>query len=143
MINYQYINNKKLNNEDQISFWLNNIIENEGKKTGNLVYILCKDKYLLKKNIEFLKHDTLTDVITFNYCKNKTISGDIIISTERVLENSKLYNEHYMVELRRVILHGLLHLIGYDDKNKNDIQIMRTKEDFYLNKFTSTINDNK
>jgi probable rRNA maturation factor len=135
MIDYQYIENQELNNGNKISLWLNNVIEEEGMQTGELIYVLCKDDYLLEKNIRFLNHNTLTDVITFDYCKGKLINGDILISTERVDENSKIYKVNYLTELHRVMVHGLLHLLGYKDKNEKDAKTMREKENYYLNKF--------
>ena len=138
MIDYQYVENQELSNIDNISLWLNNVIEEEGKQTGELVYVLCKDDYLLKKNIQFLNQDMLTDVITFDYCKGEIINGDILISTERVNENAKIYKVNYLTELHRVMVHGLLHLLGYNDKNEKDIRTMREKENYYLNKFINS-----
>ena len=135
MIDYQYIENQKLSNDNKISLWLNNVIEEEGMQTGELIYVLCNDDYLLKKNIQFLNHNILTDVITFDYCKGKLVNGDILISTERVDENSKIYKINYLTELHRVMVHGLLHLLGYKDKNEKDAKTMREKENYYLNKF--------
>jgi probable rRNA maturation factor len=135
MIDYQYIENQKLSNSNQISVWLNNVIKEEGKQTGELVYVFCKDNYLLEKNIQFLNHNTLTDVITFDYCEGQIINGDILISTERVNENSNIYKVNYLTELHRVMVHGLLHLLGYKDKNEKTEKIMREKENYYLNKF--------
>jgi probable rRNA maturation factor len=134
MIDYQYIENQELSNGDKISLWLNNVIEEEGMQTGELIYVLCKDDYLLEKNIRFLNHNKLTDVITFDYCKGKLVNGDILISTERVDENSKIYKVNYLTELHRVMVHGLLHLLGYKDKNEKDAKTMREKENYYLNK---------
>ena len=134
MIDYQYIENQKLSNSNQISLWLNNVIKEEGRQTGELVYVFCKDNYLLEKNIQFLNHNTLTDVITFDYCEDQIINGDILISTERVNENSKIYKVNYLSELHRVMVHGLLHLLGYKDKNEKDAKTMREKENYYLNK---------
>ena len=134
MIDYQYVENQELSNIDNISLWLNNVIEEEGKQTGELVYVLCKDDYLLKKNIQFLNQDTLTDVITFDYCKGEIINGDILISTERVNENAKIYKVNYLTELHRIMVHGLLHLLGYNDKNEKDTKTMRKKENYYLTK---------
>ena len=85
------------------------------------------------KNIKYLNHDYLTDVITFNYCEDRTVSGDILISVERVRENAKSYNVSFFTEIKRVIVHGLLHLLGYDDKTNSSKQEMTEKEDFYLN----------
>jgi len=138
MIDYQYIENQELSNDDKISLWLNNVIEEEEKQIGELVYVFCKDDYLLEKNIQFLNHNTLTDVITFNYCKDKIVNGDILISTERVAENSKIYKVNYLTELHRVMVHGLLHLLGYKDKNEKDVKTMRKKENYYLNKFINS-----
>ena len=131
MINFQFIDVKKTSinsNKD----WLKKIISNENKKLGEIVFVFCSDDYLLKKNIQFLKHDTLTDVITFDYCKDDIISGDILISIDRVEENSEIFNVNFLNELDRVMAHGLLHLLGYKDKNKQDAKTMRSKENFYL-----------
>ena len=135
MIDFQYIKSKKINNSKAISLWLINVAKKEGKEIGELVYVLCKDDYLLKKNIQFLNHNTLTDVITFDYCKDGLINGDVLISTERVEENSRKFNVDYLTELQRVMVHGLLHLLGYKDKSEEDIKIIREKENFYLNTF--------
>lgn len=135
MIDYQYIENQELSNSDQISLWLTNVIKEEGCQIGELVYVFCKDDYLRKENIRFLNHNTLTDVITFDYCEGGIINGDILISTERVNENSKIYKVNYLTELHRVMVHGLLHLIGYKDKNEKSAKTMREKEGYYLNKF--------
>ena len=137
MIDFQYIENDKLSNTEDLNLWINNIIKEEQMIIGELVYVLCNDEYLLKKNIRFLNHNTLTDVITFDYSENKIISGDILISTERVSENAKIFNVNYLTELHRVMVHGLLHLLGYKDKNEKDADIMREKENYYLNKFTN------
>ena len=137
MIDFQYIENDKLINNEDINLWINSVIIEEGMIIGELVYVLCNDEYLLKKNIQFLNHNTLTDVITFDYTKDKIISGDILISTERVVENSKIFNVNYSTELYRVMVHGLLHLLGYKDKIEKDANIMRVKENYYLNKFTN------
>jgi len=137
MIDFQFIENDKLINTEDINLWINSVVIEEGMIIGELVYVLCNDEYLLKKNIQFLNHNTLTDVITFDYTKDKVISGDILISTERVVENSKIFNVNYSTELYRVMVHGLLHLLGYKDKIEKDANIMRVKENYYLNKFTN------
>lgn len=134
MIEYQYIECDEIITIEEISLWLSNVIKEEGKKIGELVYVLCKDEYLLEKNIQFLNHDTLTDVITFDYCENDLINGDILISTDRVEENAKTYKVNYLTELHRVMVHGLLHLLGYKDKKEKDAKTMREKENYYLNK---------
>ena len=137
MMDFQYIENDKLSNTEDIKFWINSVLKEEGMIIGELVYILCNDEYLLKKNIQFLNHNTLTDVITFDYSKDNIISGDILISTERVVENAKIFKVDYLTELHRVMVHGLLHLLGYKDKIEKDANIMRQKENYYLNKFTN------
>ena len=138
MIDYLYIENQKLSNDEKISLWLNNIVKEEGREIGELVYVFCKDDYLLEKNIQFLNHNALTDVITFDYCNGKIVNGDILISTERVTENSNIYKVDYLTELHRVMAHGLLHLLGYNDKNEKDTKTMREKENYYLNKFINS-----
>jgi len=137
MIDFQYIENDKLSNTEDLNLWINNVVKEEEMIIGELVYVLCNDEYLLKKNIQFLNHNTLTDVITFDYSDDKIISGDILISTERVVENAKIFNVNYLTELHRVIVHGLLHLLGYKDKIEKDANTMREKENYYLNKFTN------
>jgi rRNA maturation RNase YbeY len=137
MIDFQYIENKKLSNTEDLNLWLNSVIKEEGMVIGELVYVLCNDEYLLIKNIQFLNHDTLTDVITFDYSEEEIISGDILISTERIVENAKIFNVNYLTELHRVMVHGLLHLLGYKDKIEKDADTMREKENYYLNKFTN------
>ena len=137
MIDFQYIENDKLSNTEDLNLWINSVIREEKMILGELVYVLCNDEYLLKKNIQFLNHNTLTDVITFDYSDDKIISGDILISTERVVENAKIFNVNYLTELHRVMVHGLLHLLGYKDKIEKDADTMREKENYYLNKFTN------
>ena len=135
MIDFQYIENNKLSNTEDLNLWLISVIKEEGMLIGELVYVFCNDEYLLKKNIQFLNHNTLTDVITFDYSEEEIISGDILISTERVVENAKIFKVNYLTELHRVMVHGLLHLLGYKDKIEKDANIMRQKENYYLNKF--------
>ena len=133
MIDFQYINTDKILTKD-ISNWLKDVTTKEGKEIGELVYVFCNDDYLIEKNMQFLKHDTLTDVITFDYCNEEIISGDILISTERVKENALKYEVDFLTELHRVMVHGLLHLLGYQDKNEKNAKKMREKENYYLNK---------
>jgi rRNA maturation RNase YbeY len=123
-----------LENEVQSREWIMSSIKEEGKQVGEINIIFCDDKDLLEKNKTFLNHDTLTDVITFDYTELNKISGDIFISIERVLDNSKDFNVTFEQELNRVIIHGNLHLIGYKDKSEKDQIIMRKKEDYYLSK---------
>ena len=128
-------NKKLLDDVDFISLskWLEQVVIQKKKILGEIVCVFCDDKYLLEKNIKYLNHDYLTDVITFDYCENRIVSGDILISVERVRENGKSYNVSFFTEIKRVIVHGLLHLLGYDDKTNSSKQEMTEKEDFYLN----------
>lgn len=110
------------------------LVRKEKKKAGNISFTFCSDKFLLSLNKKFLKHSTLTDIITFQY-PGKEISGDIFISIPRVKENSKKFNVSFENELHRVIIHGVLHLCGYKDKTARLKKKMRTREDFYLTIF--------
>ena len=130
-------NKKLLDDVDflELSKWLKQIVIREKKILGEIVCVFCDDKYLLEKNIKYLNHDYLTDVITFDYCEDRTVSGDILISVERVRENAKSYNVSFFTEIKRVIVHGLLHLLGYNDKTKSEKELMRKKENYYLLKY--------
>ncbi len=131
MIEFQYINTEELN-LDSYRIWLKKIIKQEKKKQGEIVYVFCNDNYLIEKNIKFLNHNYYTDVITFDYCNEDIISGDILISVERVYDNAKKFNVEFLSELDRVMAHGLLHLLGYKDNTNSDLEVMRLKENFYL-----------
>ena len=121
-----------LSKQDARSRWIINSIINESKRVGRLSFIFCTDEYLLEKNIQFLNHDTYTDIITFDYCEGDIISGDIFVSVERVTENANVFGLDFENELDRVLIHGVLHLAGYQDKSKEETNTMRDKEDFYL-----------
>ena len=109
------------------------LISEEKRKAGEISIILCSDEYLLKINEQFLNHRYYTDIITFDYVENEIISGDLFISIDRIKENAKKFQTTFINELYRVIFHGILHLIGYNDKEKTEIKQMREKETFYLN----------
>ena len=134
-ISFHYETDFLLENTESFIKWIKNVILEENKELGKVNYIFCDDKYLLEKNIKYLDHDTLTDIITFNYCEGDMISSDIIISVERVMENSSIFENSFSEELNRVIVHGILHLIGYNDKTEEEKERMRKKEDYYVNKF--------
>lgn len=121
-----------LDNEDKVSLWLSHCISKEAVKEGELNYIFCEDNYLHKINVKYLKHNTLTDIISFDYSMGGIIAGDIFISIQRVLDNSKDFNVSFNDELHRVMIHGILHFCGYSDKTSKDKSIMRSKEDYYL-----------
>lgn len=114
--------------------WLTDAVLNEGKRVGEINFIFCSDEFLLKMNKDYLKHDTLTDVITFDYEASNAsfIDGDIFISIERVKENATIYKTSFQTELMRVMVHGVLHLLGYKDKEPEAQTKMRLKEDYYL-----------
>lgn len=97
--------------------WISNIIKSYDRKVGDISFIFCSDEYLLKINQQYLNHDYFTDVITFDYCEDKIVSGDIFISIDRIKENAKLQNVLYVVELQRIIIHGILHLLGFQDNS--------------------------
>ena len=115
--------------------WLSNVIKNEGRIEGDLSYLFCDDDYLHKLNVEFLNHDTLTDIITFDNSFGNTLSGDICISIDRVLDNAKDFGVSFDEELRRVLVHGVLHLCGYKDKSENEAVLMREKEEEKMHMF--------
>jgi len=121
--------------EDSVIEWVNSSIENENKISGDICFIFCNDSYLLNVNQKYLDHDFFTDVITFDYSVSNIVSGDIFISVDRVEENSKQYRVSFDYEMRRIMVHGVLHLVGYTDKSEEDKIIMTSKEDEYLNLF--------
>jgi rRNA maturation RNase YbeY len=115
-------------NQKKLAEWISNVISSEDFEVGEINYIFCDDIYLHKINQEFLNHDTYTDIISFDYTLGKEVGGDIFISIERVLENAEEFNEVFENELHRVMIHGVLHFMGYKDKTKKDKILMRTKE---------------
>lgn len=119
--------NRALNNR-----WLKAVAGSEVRKIGDVNIIFCSDNYILDMNMKYLGHDYFTDIITFDYCEGDVLSGDLFISVDSVRENATFYDVDFNVELNRVIVHGLLHLIGYDDHTEEDISVMRSKENYYL-----------
>lgn len=128
MIEFNFETDFELKNKSNIQKWISEIIISEGFELGEIVYIFCDDEYLHKLNVEFLGHDTLTDIISFDYGVGKQINGEIYISVERVIDNSKDFNTNFEEELHRVMIHGILHFCGYKDKSDTDEQTMRNKE---------------
>ena len=115
------------------SRWLKFVAESESRRLGDISVIFCSDPYILDVNLRYLKHDYYTDIITFDYCEGgKRLSGDLFISVDTVRENAAFYGVEFADELNRVIVHGLLHLIGYDDHTEEDQAVMRAKENYYL-----------
>ncbi|MDO4728184.1 MAG: rRNA maturation RNase YbeY [Bacteroidota bacterium] len=129
MIIFDYETNFELpQKEENYTHWIEKIIVSESKELGEINYIFCDDEYLHKINIEYLDHDTLTDIITFDYTQDDIISGDILISTERVMDNANDFKVSFEEELLRVMSHGILHLCGYKDKTEDESNLMRQKE---------------
>ncbi len=128
-INYNYETDFVLTNEEEYSDWIDRVLESEGFGIGELSYVFCNDSYLLDLNQRFLNHETLTDIITFDYCEGNRASGDIFISVERVHENADIHEAEFELELKRVMVHGVLHLMGYTDKSEREVQRMRQKEE--------------
>jgi probable rRNA maturation factor len=135
MISYTYKLPFKLVNEKAYSNWVSSVIRSEDKQEGELNYIFCSDDYLVNINIQYLNHDTLTDIISFDYSVGNVLQGDIFISIERVKENAVDYNVLFEEELRRVMIHGVLHYCGYKDKSTKEEVIMRSKEEEKMKMF--------
>ena len=112
--------------------WLRLVASSEVKKLGDINIIFCSDNYILDVNMKYLQHDYFTDIITFDYCEGNVLNGDLFISVDSVRENASYYGTEFPDELKRVMVHGILHLIGYDDHSEEDIRVMRSKEDYYL-----------
>ena len=134
MITFQNTSKFKVKDLRKKKLWLNSISKNEGKEIESLSFLFVDDEEMLKYNKKYLQHKSYTDVITFDSSVDKRIAGDIIISLERVKDNAKFYQVSYNYELQRVMVHGLLHLLGYNDKNKEEKKIIRKKENYYLGK---------
>ena len=121
------LNNRSLNNR-----WLKFVASSEVRRLGAVNIIFCSDNYLLDVNVKYLHHDYFTDIITFDYCEGNVLSGDLFISLDSVRENASFFGVDFTDELNRVMVHGILHLIGYDDHTEEEQKVMRSKEDYYL-----------
>ena len=135
MIDFVYNTDFRLANKEIFSRWLISVANDEGYLIDTLVFLFVDDNEILEMNKKFLKHDYYTDVITFGDLEDKKISGDIAISIERVLDNSKTYGVEFEEELKRVMVHGLLHIMGYNDKASNDKSVMSQKENKAMKMF--------
>jgi probable rRNA maturation factor len=129
MIDFNYETDFELSDETRYANWISEVIASEGKKEGEISYIFCDDDYLLEINQQHLDHDTLTDIISFDYTVGNEISGDIFISVERVKDNASDFNVPFDEELLRVMSHGVLHYCGYKDKGEDNKALMRSKEE--------------
>jgi rRNA maturation RNase YbeY len=132
MLEFHSENDFKLDDLEQLRDWISLSITKMGKQAGDLNYIFCNDDYLIKINQDYLNHDTYTDIISFDYSDKDILSGDIFISTERVEENANTFQVSFKEELRRVLIHGVLHFAGYKDKSEEESKEMRKQEDKYL-----------
>ena len=133
MIRFHFTNSFTLKNQRKIKNWLKDTVVNEKNKVGDINYIFCSKQHLKKINNDYLTKNYETDVISFDFSKDNKISGDIYISSETVKKNSIIFNVDFNNELKRVMVHGLLHLLNYNDKSKQELKIMREKENFYIN----------
>lgn len=132
MIAYTIIDKFEFEKENELTSWIQFVLDQEERELGELNYIFCNDDYLHEINVKTLKHNTLTDIISFDYSLGVVVSGDIYISHERVKENAKELGVVFTDELHRVMIHGVLHYCGYKDKSDSEKQLMRSKEDYYL-----------
>ena len=136
MVSFYFVDTEfRLKEKTRIKNWLKLVAESEIFSLGNISVIFCSDNYILDINQKYLQHDYFTDIITFDYSENDRISGDLFISVDTVRENSIEYATDFQDELHRVIVHGVLHLVGYDDHTDEDVRQMRAKEDYYLSLF--------
>lgn len=135
MISFNYETDFELEDETLFSNWISAIISSEDKEEGEINYIFCDDDYLHKINVEYLNHDTLTDIISFDYSERNFLQGDIFISVERVKDNALDFNVSFAEELKRVMAHGILHYCGYKDKSASDEKLMRQKEEEKIKMF--------
>jgi rRNA maturation RNase YbeY len=129
MIEFNFETEFNLKESSKLKKWIANTIASEGFQLGDISYVFCDDAYLLKLNQDYLNHDTLTDIISFDYRMNKEINGEIYISVERVAENAKDFSVDFYTELHRVMIHGILHFCGFKDKTQSEEQKMRQRED--------------
>jgi rRNA maturation RNase YbeY len=138
MISFEFIDVEvpELSSE-LFSFWLVEAAKNEGKSTGEITLIFCSDEHLLEMNRQYLEHDYYTDIITFDYTEGNEISGDLFISIDRVYDNAEQNDVSRLDELKRVCVHGVLHLCGFGDKSDEEARLMRAQEDYYLDKYVS------
>ena len=135
MLKFSSSTSFRLTSQKRISLWLLAVISSEEKVLKEISFNFCNDQELLKVNQEFLSHDNLTDIITFDYSDPSGIMGEVLISTERVKDNALDFDQLFDVELRRVMVHGVLHLCGYKDKSDDEKILMTKKEDFYLSRY--------
>lgn len=137
MIDFQFIDTLQLD-LSYVEDWYKKVAQSEGKTLGNFSIIIGTDDWILEMNKQYLNHDFYTDIITFDYCEGNIVSGDLLLSFDRIKENAQTFNVSETEELNRVLVHGLLHLCGYGDETEDEIMIMREKEGYYLNLLNKT-----
>lgn len=135
MISFNYELDFVLQDENLYTDWISRVILSENKTEGEINFIFCDDEYLLDINKQHLNHDYYTDIISFDYSIGNDLHGDVFVSIERVKENAQVFNVLFEEELKRVIIHGILHYAGYKDKTKQDVTLMRSKEDEKISMF--------
>ena len=135
MINFYSETDFKLQNQELFASWISKVVNDYDFSLGDVTFIFCDDEFLHKINLEYLNHDTLTDIISFDYSLRNEIHGEVYISIERVKENAKEFNESFDKELKRVIIHGILHFLGFKDKTDKEQQQMRFLEEKAIDKF--------
>ena len=135
MISFNYELDFTLENESVYADWISKVISSENKYEGEINYVFCDDDYLIGLNQQYLDHDTLTDIISFDYSEGNLLHGDVFISVERVRDNALDFNVSFFEELKRVMAHGVLHYCGYKDKSEEDERLMRQKEEEKMKMF--------
>ena len=135
MINFNFETILHLEEEKRLKEWIAEAVAAEEFLVGEINYVFCTDEYLHKINLQYLNHDTYTDIISFDYRVGKQLHGDIFISVDRVRENATKFEVDFNSELLRVLIHGILHFCGYKDKLDNEVNVMRAKEDFYVARY--------
>lgn len=135
MIDFNYLTDFIIEDESLYSDWIDKLVSKRNFLLGDITYVFCDDAYLHEMNIKFLNHDTLTDIITFDYSEDTTISGDLFISVQRLQDNAADFNTDFKNELLRVMSHGVLHLMGYKDKTEKDVLLMRSLEEEAISLF--------
>lgn len=135
MIDFNYLTDFIIEDESLYSDWIDKLVSKRNFLLGDITYVFCDDAYLHEMNIKFLNHDTLTDIITFDYSEDTTISGDLFISVQRLQDNATDFNTDFKNELLRVMSHGVLHLMGYNDKTEKDVLLMRSLEEEAISLF--------
>ena len=135
MIDFNYLTDFVIDDESLFRAWIENFVSQQDFCLGDITYVFCDDVYLHEMNVKFLNHDTLTDIITFDYTEGNTVCGDLFISVQRLEDNAKDFNTDFSKELLRVMSHGVFHLMGFKDKTESDVLLMRSLEEKAISLF--------